>query len=50
MLIHGLQELHEKQIIVPGSRMHYPSRENLRMRFEEFLAEEAKGAAWAAVE
>lgn len=45
MLIHGLQELHERKIILPRSRIHHPSRENLRMRFEEFLTEEARGAA-----
>lgn len=45
MLIHGLQELHEKRIILPRSREHYPSGEKLGARFEEFLIEEAKSVA-----
>jgi len=45
MLIHGLQDLHEQRIILPRSRQHYPDAEKLALRFEEFLAEEAKGAA-----
>ncbi|MBE0429702.1 MAG: HNH endonuclease [Thermoleophilia bacterium] len=45
MLIHGLQDLHEKRIILPRSRMHYPNANKLATRYEDFLAEEAKGAA-----
>jgi len=42
MLLHGLQDLHEKRIILPRSRVHYPSHEKLETRYEEFLAEEAR--------
>ena len=42
MLIHGLQDLHEKRIILPRSRMNYPSSQKLAARYEGFLAEQAK--------
>ena len=45
MLIHGLQDLHEKRIILPRSRMHYPSSDKLEARYEEFLAEQLKRIA-----
>lgn len=45
MLIHGLKELHEKRIILPRSRVQQPNPEKLGVRFEEFLIEEARGAA-----
>lgn len=45
MLIHGLQDLHQKRIILPRSRIHYPGRDRLETRYEEFLAQEAKDVA-----
>lgn len=45
MLLHGLQDIHEKRIILPRSRAQYPSHENLEIRYEEFLIEEAKNVA-----
>ncbi|MHB8860059.1 MAG: HNH endonuclease [Thermoleophilia bacterium] len=45
MLIHGLQELHEKRIILPRSRIQHPSQHRLELRYEEFLIEEAKSVA-----
>lgn len=45
MLLHGLQDLHEKRIILPRSKVHYPSQDKLETRFEEFLAEEARRVA-----
>lgn len=45
MLLHGLQDLHEKRIILPRSSVHYPSHEKLETRYEEFLIEEAKRVA-----
>lgn len=44
MLIHGLQRLHEHSIVLPRSRQHYPDREKLKGRFEEFLSVQARAA------
>lgn len=45
MLLHGLQDLHEKRIILPRSKVHYPSHEKLETRYEEFLVAEARSVA-----
>lgn len=45
MLLHGLQDLHEKRIILPRSKVNYPSHEKLETRYEEFLVEEARSGA-----
>lgn len=36
MLRHGLQELDGQQIVLPSSRKHYPDRERLGVRYEQF--------------
>lgn len=45
MLLHGLQDLHEKRIILPRSRVQHPSHEKLETRYEEFLIEEGRSVA-----
>jgi putative restriction endonuclease len=37
MLQHGIKELHKQTIILPRSKVHHPSKNNLAIRFEEFL-------------
>jgi putative restriction endonuclease len=36
MLLHGLQELHEKRIVVPHRIQDRPDPERLEMRFDDF--------------
>ena len=36
MLKHGLQELHDKKLILPKSRKMWPNQENLEWRFQKF--------------
>lgn len=36
MLRHGIQELHERKIILPGDRSSWPDRERLEVRFNKF--------------
>jgi putative restriction endonuclease len=38
MLVHGLQELHGREIFVPSRRADRPSPVSLEWRFERFLA------------
>ncbi len=38
MLLHGLQEMHERQIVVPKVRADRPDPERLQTRFNAFLA------------
>lgn len=37
MLLHGLQEMHGKRLIVPSRRADRPNRDRLATRYEEFL-------------
>ena len=37
MLKHGLQEMHGRKIILPRSNIDKPNRENLAMKFDEFM-------------
>ena len=37
MLKYGLQELHHKRMILPGSRRNYPEKQFIRKRYEAFL-------------
>lgn len=36
MLRHGIQEMHEQKIILPGNRSSWPDRERLEVRFNKF--------------
>lgn len=38
MLLHGLQEFHEKKLVLPSSRQNWPKPEFLEERFQEFKA------------
>ncbi len=37
MLQHGIKELHQAPIQLPKNKIHHPSKNNLSIRFEEFL-------------
>lgn len=37
MLQHGIKELHKEPIALPRNKIHHPSKNNLAIRFEEFL-------------
>ena len=36
MLKHGIQQMHNQKIILPGKKSHWPDRERLERRFAEF--------------
>lgn len=36
MLRHGIQQMHEQKIILPGNKAHWPDRERLEVRFKRF--------------
>ena len=36
MLRHGIQQMHEQKIILPGNRSNWPDRERLEVRFNKF--------------
>lgn len=36
MLRHGIQQMHEQKIILPGNRFNWPDRERLEIRFNKF--------------
>lgn len=36
MLKHGIQEMHEQKLILPGDRASWPDREKLAVRFDKF--------------
>jgi putative restriction endonuclease len=37
MLQHGIKELHDERLILPRKKIHYPNKENLDVRYQEFL-------------
>lgn len=37
MLLHGLQALHNRSLILPRKRQHRPDREALEYRYRKFL-------------
>jgi putative restriction endonuclease len=36
MLLHGLQEFHEKKLILPHTKRDWPNQEYLEERYQEF--------------
>ena len=38
MLLHGLQEFHEKKLVLPSARRDWPKEEYLEERYQEFKA------------
>ncbi len=38
MLLHGLQEMHERRLVLPNARADRPDPKRLAVRFDEFLA------------